>query len=175
MKQLLWKRILFLSLSILCVLSFASLGSAAPCGNLSFPEGSDSPYRSLADALTANKFCADHLPTWIPKDFSIDNIDEKSNSKMYQISAEYVSMLGRGNLQIHALIASKNVLLFMEKDPGGYTLLHNDLEIYIYTNYGNYRAAWFADDIIFTVSFYPGSPDSITEQEFLMIVESIPK
>lgn len=63
----------------------------------------------------------------------------------------------------------------MEKDPGGYTLLHNNLEIYIYTNYGDYRAAWFADDIIFTVSFYPGSPDSITEQEFLMIVESIPK
>ena len=54
-------------------------------------------------------------------------------------------------------------------------LLHNDLEIYLYTNQGNYRASWFADDIIFTVSFYPNSPDSITEQEFLMIVESIPK
>ena len=175
MKQLLWKRILFLSLSILCVLSFASLGSTAPCGNLSFPEGSDSPYRSLADALTANKFCADHLPTWIPKDFSIENIDEKSNSKMYRISAEYVSMLGRGNLQIRALITSNNVLHFMEKDPGGYTLLHNDLEIYVYTNSGDYRASWFADDIVFTISFYPGSPDSITEQEFLMIVESIPK
>ena len=173
MRHLLWKRILFLSLSILCVLSFASLGSTAPCGNLSFPEGSDSTYRSLADALTANKFCADHLPTWIPKDFSIENIDEKSNSKMYRISAEYVSL--RGSLQIRALITSNNVLHFMEKDTDGYKILHNDLEIYLYTNQENYRASWFADDIIFTVSFYPNSPDSITEQEFLMIVESIPK
>ena len=112
MKQLLWKRILFLSLSIIFVLSFALMGSAAPCGVLSFPEGSDSPYRSLADALTANKFCADHLPTWIPKDFSIENIDEKSNSKMYRLSAEYVSL--RGSLQIRALITSNNVLHFME-------------------------------------------------------------
>ena len=76
MRHLLWKRILFLSLSILCVLSSASLGSTAPCGVLSFPEDSDSPYLSLADALTANKFCADHLPNWIPEDFSIENIDE---------------------------------------------------------------------------------------------------
>ena len=173
MKQLLWKRILFLSLSIIFVLSFALMGSAAPCGVLSFPEGSDSPYRSLADALTANKFCADHLPTWIPKDFSIENIDEKNNSKMYRISAEYVSL--RGSLQIRALITSNNVLHFMEKDTDGYKILHNDLEIYLYTNQENYRASWFADDIIFTVSFYPNSPDSITEQEFLMIVESIPK
>ena len=173
MRHLLWERILFLSLSIICVLSFASMGSTAPCGNLSFPEDSDSTYRSLADALTANRFCADHLPAWIPEDFSIDNIDEKSNSKMFRLSAEYVSM--RGSLQIRALITSNNVLHFMEKDPGGYTLLHNDLEIYVYTNSGDYRASWFADDIIFTVSFFPGSPDSITEQEFLMIVESIPK
>ena len=173
MKQLLWKRILFLSLSIICVLSFALIGSAAPCGNLAFPEGSDSTYRSLADALTANKFCADHLPTWIPKDFSIENIDEKSNSKMYRLSAEYVSL--RGSLQIRALITSNNVLHFMEKDTDGYKILHNDLEIYLYTNQENYRASWFADDIIFTVNFYPNSPDSITEQEFLMIVESIPK
>ena len=173
MKKLLWKRILFLSLSILCVLSFDLMGSAAPCGVLSFPEDSDSPYLSLADALTANKFCADHLPTWIPKDFSIENIDEKSNSKMYRLSAEYVSL--RGSLQIRALITSNNVLHFMEKDTDGYKILHNDLEIYLYTNQENYRASWFADDIIFTVSFYPNSPDSITEQEFLMIVESIPK
>ena len=173
MKQLLWKRILFLSLSIIFILSFTLMGSTAPCGNLSFPEGSDSPYRSLADALTANKFCADHLPTWIPKDFSIENIDEKSNSKMYRLSAEYVSL--RGSLQIRALITSNNVLHFMEKDTDGYKILHNDLEIYLYTNQENYRASWFADDIIFTVNFYPNSPDSITEQEFLMIVESIPK
>ena len=173
MKQLLWKRILFLSLSIIFVLSFALMGSAAPCGVLSFPEDSDSPYLSLADALTANKFCADHLPTWIPEDFSIENIDEKSNSKMYRLSAEYVSL--RGSLQIRALITSNNVLHFMEKDTDGYKILHNDLEIYLYTNQENYRASWFADDIIFTVSFYPNSPDSITEQDFLMIVESIPK
>ena len=173
MRHLLWKRILFLSLSIIFVLSFASMGSAAPCGELSFPEDSDSPYRSLADALTANKLCAEHLPTWIPKDFSIENIDEKSNSKMYRLSAEYVSL--RGSLQIRALITSNNVLHFMEKDTDGYKILHNDLEIYLYTNQENYRASWFADDIIFTVSFYPNSPDSITEQEFLMIVESIPK
>jgi len=175
MSHILWKRILFLSLSIIFVLSFALMGSAAPCGVLSFPEDSDSPYLSLADALTANKFCADHLPTWIPEDFSITNIDEDSNSKMYRISAEYVSMLGRGNLQIRALITSNNVLHFMEKDPGGYTLLHNDLEIYVYTNSGDYRASWFADDITFTVSSYSDGQDAITEQEFLMIVESIPK
>ena len=106
MRHLLWKRILFLSLSIIFVLSFASMGSAAPCGELSFPEDSDSPYLSLADALTANKFCADHLPTWIPKDFSIENIDEKSNSKMYRLSAEYVSL--RVSLQIRALITSSD-------------------------------------------------------------------
>ena len=75
----------------------------------------------------------------------------------------------------HEMKRVPNVLHFMEKDPGGYTLLHNDLEIYVYTNSGDYRASWFADDIVFTISFYPGSPDSITEQEFLMIVESIPK
>ncbi len=173
MRHLLWKRILFLSLSVICVLSFALLGGTAPCGNLSFSEGSDSTYRSLADALTANNFCADHLPNWIPEDFSIENIDEKSNSKMYQISAEYKST--RGALRFVAMVTAGNVVGYAEKDPGGYTLLHNDLEIYIYTNYGDYRAAWFADDIIFTASFFPGSPDSITEQEFLMIVESIPK
>ena len=57
MRHLLWKRILFLSLSILCVLSSASLGSTAPCGVLSFPEDSDSPYLSLADALTLGRGC----------------------------------------------------------------------------------------------------------------------
>ena len=173
MKQLLWKRILFLSLSIICVLSFASMGNAAPCGVLSFPEDSDSPYRSLADALTANRFCADHLPAWIPEDFSITNIDEKSNSKMYRISAEYKST--RGALRFVAMVTAGNVVGYAEKDPGGYSLLHNDLEIYVYTNSGDYRAMWFADDITFTVSAYSDSQDAITEQDFLMIVESIPK
>lgn len=173
MRHILWKRILFLSLSIIFVLSFASMGSTAPCGELSFPEDSDSPYLSLADALTANKLCANHLPTWIPEDFSITNIDEKSNSKMYRISAEYKST--RGALRFVAMVTAGNVVGYAEKDPGGYSLLHNNLEIYLYTNYGEYRAMWFADDITFTVSAYSDSQDAITEQEFLMIVESIPK
>ena len=175
MKKLIIQRVAFLLISTLLVLALAGMGGKPSSGSMVFPADAGQAYASLADAMQSDGFSTHCLPTWIPEDFSITNIDEKSNSKMYRISAEYVSMLGRGNLQIRALITSNNVLHFMEKDPGGYTLLHNDLEIYVYTNSGDYRASWFADDIIFTVSFYPGSPDSITEQEFLMIVESIPK
>lgn len=173
MKQLLWKRILFLSLSVICVLGFALMGSTSPSGNLEFPADTTSTYRSLADALTTKGYSANHVPTWIPQDFSIDNIDEDSNSKMHRFSAEYVSE--RGTLQFRALVTSTNVLSFIEKDPGGYTLLHNGLEIFVYTNQGNYLASWFTDDIIFTVRTYPNSPNSFTEQEFLRIIRSIPK
>lgn len=175
MKKLIIQRVAFLLISTLLVLALAGMGGKPSSGSMVFPADAGQAYASLADAMQSDGFSTHCLPTWIPEDFSITNIDEKSNSKMYRISAEYVSMLGRGNLQIRALITSNNVLHFMEKDPGGYTLLHNDLEIYVYTNSGDYRASWFADDIVFTISFYPGSPDSITEQEFLTIVESIPK
>ena len=63
----------------------------------------------------------------------------------------------------------------MEKDPGGYTLLHNDWEIFVYTNQGNYLASWLADDIVFTVRTYSASPNAFTEEEFLKIIHSIPK
>ena len=173
MRHIMWKRILFLSLSIICVLSFALIGSAAPCGNLAFPEGSDSPYRSLADALTTKGYSAEHLPTWIPEDYTIISVSDKSNSKMLRIAAEYEST--RGILQIRALINSSNALGIAEKDSGGYTLVHNGMDIYVYTNEGNYRATWFADDILFTVSDYSLVPNTITEREFLTIIQSIPR
>lgn len=173
MKHLLWKRILFLSLSIICVLGFALMGSTSPSGNLEFPADTTSTYRSLADALTTKGYSADHLPTWIPEDFTITSVSDKSNSKMLRIAAEYEST--RGILQIRALITSNNVVSIAEKDSGGYKLVHNGIDVYVYTNQGDYRATWFADDIIFTVSAWPSTSGTITERELLAIIQSIPR
>jgi len=173
MKQFLWKRILFLTLSLMLVLGTALYANHPPCGVLTFPDDTDAIYRSLADALVANGYSAAHLPVWIPEDFSIIRVDDKSNSKMHRLKADYESP--RGVLQLSALITSNNTVSVMEKDSGGYQMTHNGIEIYVYTNGGDHRATWFADDILFTFSAAPASPGAITEREFLAILQSIPK
>lgn len=173
MRHLVWKRILFLSLSIILVLSAGMFAQAPAGGLMELPPDTESPYRSLAEALESFGVSPAHLPTWIPEDYAIANISENSNSKMYRITANYESH--RGELQIRALITSGNAIHAAEKDSGGYIIQHNDLEVYVYTNAGDFRALWFADDITFTVSAYSDAQNAITEQELLTIIDSIPK
>ena len=83
-----------------------------PSGELELPEGTEAEYRSLREALDENGMEDAMCPSWIPKDYALDNIKVKQTSQQGKITAFYSSE--RGNIAIIITIAyserGRNVL-----------------------------------------------------------------
>ena len=64
-----------------------------PSGELELPEGTESEYRSLREALDANGMEDALCPSWIPKDCSLNDIQIKKTVNAIKCSAMYSSEL----------------------------------------------------------------------------------
>jgi hypothetical protein len=72
--------------------------SRNPSGELELPEGSESEYRSLREALDQNGAEDALCPNWIPSDYAIDSIFCQTTQYMNRYYAMYIS--NRGELSI---------------------------------------------------------------------------
>jgi hypothetical protein len=69
-----------------------------PSGELELPESTETEYRSLREALNDNGMTEAMSPSWIPKDYSLDNITVKSTGQMCKVSALFSA--NNGNIAI---------------------------------------------------------------------------
>ena len=65
-----------------------------PGGELELPEGTESEYHSLREALDQNGMEDALCPSWIPSDYNLHNISVKRSSRALKITAFYSSELG---------------------------------------------------------------------------------
>ena len=140
-----------------------------PSGIMELPfavEGAE--YKSLAEALIAAEINPDTVPDWIPKDYSLSYVQIRQNDKMVRYSATYSS--GRGDLSIRLVqYADAKWGEISERDEGGYLYQHNGIDRYVISNYGQTKAGWALDNIVYSIS------GQITETELLKMIDSIDK
>ena len=94
--------------------------SRNPSGELELPEGSESEYRSLREALDQNGAEDALCPSWIPSDYEIESINVKQSARLLKITAFYFS---DDNGKITAIITkgfSNEMLEVAEADDDGY-------------------------------------------------------
>lgn len=138
-----------------------------PSGNLELPDGEGIEYASFREALDANGATDAQCPTWIPKDYSIDNILVKNSDFAEQYSCQYVSE--RGNLIYR-------VTTYQEFDAAGAveqveneskTLTINEKEYVLVYNFEDITVRW--NDGVYAYSI----AGKITEEELTEIIKSI--
>jgi hypothetical protein len=144
-----------------------SIRSLPPGGQMSLPIGSESEYRSIAEALEQNGIPSNNCPTWIPEGFALDKIEVAENEvtkvflaiyKNDEITIQFAVLYGTGQLGE----------LIEEKDPGGSTYYGaHGREYYIMTNMGKPKAAWYEGNNIYHIS------GNIPMEDLYMMIDSI--
>ena len=140
-----------------------------PSGVMELPvavEGAE--YKSLAEALIAAEINPDTVPDWIPKDYSLSDVQIRQNDKMVRYSATYSSERGDLSIRVVRYMDTKWVSI-SEREDGGYLYQHNGIDRYVISNYELTKAGWALDDIVYSIS------GQITESELLKMIDSINK
>ena len=140
-----------------------------PSGVMELPvavEGAE--YKSLAEALIAAEINPDTVPDWIPKDYSLSDVQIRQNDKMVRYSATYSSERGDLSIRVVRYMDTKWVSI-SEREDGGYLYQHNGIDRYVISNYEPTKAGWALDDIVYSIS------GQITESELLKMIDSINK
>jgi len=94
--------------------------SRNPSGELELPEGAESEYRSLREALDQNGAEDALCPSWIPSDYEIYRISVKRSARLIKIAAFYSS---KSDGSITVMISkgfSNEILEITEADENGY-------------------------------------------------------
>ena len=140
-----------------------------PSGVMELPTATEEvPYKSLEEALVAAEINPDTVPNWIPKDYSLKDIQIRENDKMVKYSAIYGSE--RGDLVIRVVLyADTKWVSISEREEGGYLYQHNGIDRYVISNYDIAKAGWALDNIVYSIS------GQITEFELLKMIDSINK
>ena len=89
-----------------------------PSGELELPEGAQSNYRTIPEALQQNNIMDAMYPSWVPSDYHIDNINVKVTTFSVKLSAFFLSE--RGDM---AIVISKDL-----SNSGGNTIEINGVE-----------------------------------------------
>ena len=82
-----------------------------PSGIMELPEDTQSEYRSLKEALTANSMNADRLPTWVPKDYSLVDVTARQIDGMTKCTAVFESNRGELVMRVNEFAAKDAVAL----------------------------------------------------------------
>lgn len=139
-----------------------------PSGIMELPEDTQSEYRSLKEALTANGMNADKLPTWIPKDYSLDDVTVRQIDGMTKCAGIYTAE--RGELVIRVVAYStENIAVKEEREvsTAEKTYKHNGMEYYLIPNEVWNKAEWNDGLISFTIS------GQILDEEIKAMIQSI--
>jgi hypothetical protein len=110
-----------------------------PSGELELPEGTESEYRSLREALDANGMEDALCPSWIPKGYALQRLNVKRTERLVRVSALYVSDQNELTITI-SRSESGSVASAMETNGTSYTEFeHNNNVFYISDNVGVYQ------------------------------------
>lgn len=128
-----------------------SIKRLPPGGQMLLPVGSESEYRSLAEALEKNGIPSTSCPTWIPAGYSLTEV-LTSNSES---SKNYLAIYKNGDSSIQFVVQydlSQSMIMVVEKDPEGSVYVSQGYEFYILANMGVIKAVWVDDYVTYQVS-----------------------
>lgn len=117
--------------------------SRNPSGELELPEGSESEYRSLREALDQNGAEDALCPSWIPSDYALEQVSVLSTRRMTKLLAGYSS--DRGELSIiistgHSTEQTSNVVETDNKEIEEYIFNHDFFYLSSNMNYNGFHA-----------------------------------
>lgn len=137
-----------------------------PSGVMELPPDDPSQYHSLEEALKSCGASTADCITWIPKDYSVANVQMVSNEDLMLITAVYVAE--RGEIAIR-IIDTKGVDLrgTAESDLGGSSYEKNGTTYYITSNYDLTKAGWYDETYSYVIS------GQVSEYEMRKILDSI--
>ena len=138
-----------------------------PSGELELPEGTESEYRSLREALDQNGMEDALCPSWIPKDYVIEDVIVMSTSRRTVISAIYSSNKGEMSVVITKAYSDETVNTIETEENGIKEVTLNGLVFYISKNLNVMQAT--GQDDIFSYSFV----GNVAEDEIERIIQSL--
>lgn len=137
-----------------------------PSGMMELPPDVPGEYRSLREALDANGAEKLSSPTWIPRDYALQEVTVRSTNEMVQFTAWYASE--RGKLAIRILsINDSEWSAISEGELNGEKYIHNDVVYYLTSNFEMSKAGWIDDVYSCEVS------GNIAEKELKQILDSM--
>ena len=137
-----------------------------PSGIMELPEDTQSEYRSLKEALTANGMDADKLPGWIPKDYSLNDVTVRQIDGMTKCTAVFESDRGELVMRVNEFNTNDSVILG-ECDEDGDVYYSNGVEYQIVSNSVWNKAGWQDNTCSYTIS------GQVSEEEIKEIINSI--
>lgn len=137
-----------------------------PSGIMELPEDTQSEYRSLKEALTANGMDADKLPGWIPKDYSLNDVTVRQIDGMTKCTAVFESDRGELVMRVNEFNTNDSVILG-ERDEDGDVYYSNGVEYQIVSNSVWNKAGWQDNTCSYTIS------GQVSEEEIKEIINSI--
>lgn len=137
-----------------------------PSGLMELPEDDPSEFHTLEATLEADGLGSSGLPTWVPKDYSLRLLDTKSTFDSTKYSAIYQS--NRGELLIRVIAYHDSLWTSgEERELGGKTYIHNNIEFYLVSNYDQCKAGWQLGRCSYIIR------GQISEDELKKIIDSI--
>ena len=138
-----------------------------PSGAMELPEDSGAEYLSLEDAMLANGVEPVGIPTWIPKDYSLNTISVFMYEDTLKIFALYMSE-SRGELLIRVTQYPDTTFSYFEKESdGGYTYPHNETDYDIVENLDSVNIEWQISNCVYSVT------GKISLEEAELIIKSV--
>lgn len=125
----------------------------------------DVEYHSLEEALKANGVDAQGCIQWIPEEYSLANIDVLSTELGTKYIATYSS--GKSELFVRVMQMADKVVSTYEKEKGGKTVVHDDIEFFVLPNNGITTISWKSEQCIFTIT------GELSEKEVELIIKSV--
>lgn len=136
-----------------------------PSGNMELHSDIDVEYHSLEEALKANGVDAQGCIQWIPEEYSLANIDVLSTELGTKYIATYSS--GKSELFVRVMQMADKVVSTYEKEKGGKTVVHDDIEFFVLPNNGITTISWKSEQCIFTIT------GELSEKEVELIIKSV--
>ena len=117
-----------------------------PSGVMVLPDVESDPgnnrFASLQEALDANGVTTALCPTWIPSDYTIENIDVYLLGSADVFDCEYASERGYLKIKITTILSAKGDGSEEVYPDEGYIYIHDEIEYYILVNTNNLKCSW---------------------------------
>lgn len=139
-----------------------------PTGELTLPDGVESEYHSLQEALDELGFFVAAAPTWIPSDFSLATVSFRSDEGLDRITAIYDGDDRKFRIQI-SMTDAGDTALQVEKAENGAVYESNGMTYQLHFNTDNIKALWNDNGYLIIIS------GELSQKELEQIIDSIPK
>lgn len=136
-----------------------------PSGSMELSPDIDIEYHSLEEALSDNGVNAKGYIQWIPEEYSLANIEVLSTELGTKYIAIYSS--GESELFVRVMQMTDKIVSAYEKEKGGKTIVHDEIEFYVLPNNGITTISWQSEQCIFTIT------GKLSEKEIELMINSV--